>query len=82
MSVLVNVLSVLYVLCCIFIIVLVLLQKSDKGGASESIMGSSGNNFYEKNKGRTKEGKQKRWTIILAIVFVILTIGLGILYMA
>ena len=50
MSVLVNVLSVLYVLCCIFIIVLVLLQKSDKGGASESIMGSSGNNLYEKNK--------------------------------
>ena len=37
---------------------------------------------YEKNKGRTKEGKQKRWTIILAIVFAILTIVLGILYLA
>ena len=31
MSVLMNVLSVIYVLCCIFIIVLVLLQKSEKG---------------------------------------------------
>ena len=39
-------------------------------------------NVLEKNKGRTKEGKQKRWTIILSIVFAILTIALGILYMA
>ena len=80
MSVLVNVLSVLYVLCCIFIIVLVLLQKSDKGGASESIMGSSGNNFYEKNKGRTREGKLKRWTIILGVAFIVLAVALGIVY--
>lgn len=81
MSVLVNVLSVLYVLCCIFIIVLVLLQKSDKGGASESIMGSSGNNFYEKNKGRTCEGKLKNYTILFSTIFVILTIVLTILNM-
>ena len=92
MSVLVNVLSVLYVLCCIFIIVLVLLQKSDKelehrpswvdkGGASESIMGSSGNNFYEKNKGRTREGKLKNYTILFSTIFVILTIVLTILNM-
>ena len=81
MSVLVNVLSVLYVLCCIFIIVLVLLQKSDKGGASESIMGSSGNNFYEKNKGRTREGKLKNYTILFSTIFVILTIVLTIFNM-
>ena len=37
---------------------------------------------YEKNKGRTKEGKQKKWTIILSIIFAILTIVLGIIYMA
>ena len=33
-------------------------------------------------RARLKEGKQKRWTIILAIVFAILSIALGILYMA
>ena len=37
---------------------------------------------YEKNKGRTKEGKQKKWTVILSVVFVVLTIALGIVYMA
>ena len=31
---------------------------------------------------QTKEGNQKRWTIILAIIFAILSIALGILYMA
>ena len=51
-------------------------------GLSSTITGSSTNNFFEKNKSRTKEGKQKRWTVILSIVFAILTIVLGILYMA
>ena len=35
----------------------------------------------EKNKGRTKEGKQKRMMIISSIVFGVLTIVLGILYL-
>ena len=82
MSVLMNVLSVIYVLCSTFIIVLVLLHPREKGGASESIMGSSGNNFYEKNKGRTREGKLKNYTILFSAIFVILTIVLSILNMA
>ena len=73
-DVLTNVLTIIYALCCVIIIVLVLLQKSEQGGASESIMGGSGSNFYEKNKGRTKEGKLKRSTILFSIIFVILHI--------
>ena len=38
--------------------------------------------FFEKNKGRTKEGMQKKWTIILGISFVIVTIALSIIYIA
>ena len=64
------------------LVILTLIQSKEDAGLSSTITGSSTDNFYEKNKGRTKEGKQKRWTIILAIVFVILTISLGILYMA
>lgn len=81
MNILMNVLSVIYVLCCIIIVLLVLLQKSEQGGASESIMGNSANNFYEKNKGRTKEGKLKRSTIMFSVIFVVLTIVLTILNM-
>ena len=62
------------------LIILTLIQSKEEEGLSSTITGSSTNNFFEKNKGRTKEGKQKRWTIILAVVFAILTIALGIIY--
>ena len=64
------------------LIILALIQTKDDSALSSTITGSSTNNFFEKNKGRTKEGRQKKWTIILSIVFVILTIALGIVYMA
>ena len=41
--------------------------------------GAGSSNFYEKNKGRTKEGRLKRNTVILAILFAVLTIALTML---
>ncbi len=76
------ILTVIYFIVALAVIILALIQTKEDAGLSSTITGSSTNNFYEKNKGRTKEGKQKRWTIILSIVFVVLTICLGILYMA
>jgi len=76
------ILIVVYLIVVLALIILTLIQSKEDAGLSSTITGSSTDNFYEKNKGRTKEGKQKRWTIILAVVFVILTISLGILYMA
>lgn len=72
---------VIYIIVCIALIILATIQNSDKSGVSSTITGSSTNNFYEQNKGRTKEGKLKRLTIILGILFVILAIALGILYL-
>ena len=72
---------VIYIIVCIALIILTTIQNSKKAGASETITGSSTNNFYEQNKGRTKQGKLKRWTIILGIMFVVLAIALGILYL-
>lgn len=70
----------LYVIVCIALIVIATMQNKDSQGASGTITGSTTNNFYEKNKGRTKEGKLKRWTIILGVLFILLAIILGILY--
>ena len=81
MEILKYIILVIYIIVCIALIVLATIQKSEKPGASGTITGSSSNNFYEQNKGRTKEGKQKKWTIILGIVFVVLAITLGILYL-
>lgn len=77
-----GILIVVYFLIALALIILTLIQSKEDSGLSSTITGSSTNNFFEKNKSRTKEGKQKRWTIILSIVFAVLTIVLGILYLA
>lgn len=70
----------IYLLICVALIIVATMQTKDSQGASGTITGSSTNNFYEKNKGKTKEGRLKRFTITLSVVFVILSIVLGILY--
>ena len=82
MEIIRTILTVIYFIVALAVIILATIQSKDDAGLSSTITGSSTNNFYEKNKGRTKEGKQKRWTIILSIVFAVLTIVLGILYFA
>lgn len=77
-----TILTVIYFIVTLSVIILATIQTKDDAGLSSTITGSSTNNFYEKNKGRTKEGKQKRWTITLSIVFAILSVVLGILYLA
>ncbi len=81
MEILKYIILVIYIIICIALIILATIQNTEKAGASGTITGSSTNNFYEQNKGRTKQGKLKRWTIILGIVFVVLAIALGILYL-
>ena len=82
MEIIRTILTVIYFIVALAVIILATIQSKDDAGLSSTITGSSTNNFYEKNKGRTKEGKQKRWTIILGIAFVIVTIALSIIYMA
>ena len=69
----------LYVIVCIALIIMATIQTKETAGASATITGSTTSNFFEKNKGRTKEGKLKKWTIILGVMFVVLAVALGIL---
>mgnify|MGYP004669687817 FL=1 len=82
MEIVKGILIAIYLVIALVLIVLTLIQTKEDPGLSSTITGSSTNNFYEKNKSRTKEGKQKKWTVILSVVFVVLTIALGIVYMA
>ena len=56
-----NILIVIYFIVCFALIILAMMQTKEDAGLSGTISGSSTNNFYEKNKGRTKEGSMKRW---------------------
>ena len=81
MSVIRTILTVIYFVIALVVIILALIQTKDDSGLSQTITGSSTNNFYEKNKGRTREGKLKRLTIILGVLFAVLSIVTGILYL-
>ena len=80
MQILKSILIIIYFIIGLVLIVLTMIQSKDDAGLSSTITGSSANNFFEKNKGNTKEGRQKKWTIILALVFVILCLTLVTIY--
>lgn len=77
-----TILTVIYFIVAFIVTLLAFLQSKEDEGLSSTLTGSSTNNFYDKNKSRTKTGKLKKWTIILSVVFAVLTVVLGILYMA
>ena len=79
MTVAKNIAIALYVIICIAVIILATVQAKDSQGASGAITGSTTSNFYEKNKGRTKDGALKKATVILGIFFAIGTVGLSFL---
>lgn len=80
MEIIKNIIIAIYLIVCVALIFLITKQSKEDSGASGTVMGASASNFYEKNKGKTKEEKIKKATIILAVVFVILNVALGIIY--
>lgn len=80
MGIVKGILIAIYIVVCLVLMVLITKQSKDDSGASSTVMGALASNFYEKNKGKTREGKMKKVTIILAVVFVVLNIILGIIY--
>ena len=75
-------LMLIYAVVCLGLIVLTFEQTKEDGASAAVMGGASSNNFYEKNKGRTRDGMLKKATIVLLILFAILTIALGIVYVA
>lgn len=80
MQILKYILIVIDIVIALALIILTLVQHKDDPGLSGTITGAASNNFLDKNKSRTKEGKAKRWTIILGILFAIITIVLNVVY--
>ena len=80
MQVLKYILIVIDVIVAMALIIITLMQHKDDPGLSGTITGAAANNFLDKNKGRTKEGRLKKWTIIFGIVFAIITVALNIVY--
>ncbi len=80
MEIIKTILMLVYVVVAIVLIILTLIQSKDSSEVTSTITGSSSNNFYNQNKGRTKEGKMKKWTITLGVAFAVLAVVLSIFY--
>ncbi len=67
----------LFILVCIFMTVLVLMQESKQNGLSGAISGAA-DSYWGKNKGRSMEGKLVKFTKILAVAFIVIAVILNI----
>lgn len=70
------ILTIIYIIDCIFLAVVVLMQEGKNAGLG-AISGST-DSYYSKNKGRTREGQMVRFTTIAAILFLVLSAVLNI----
>ena len=78
MGVIRAILMVLFVLVCIALTVVVLMQEGKSNGLGSAI-GGMADSYWSKNKGRSMEGALEHFTRYGAIVFMILTLILNIL---
>ncbi|MCI7099890.1 MAG: preprotein translocase subunit SecG [Lachnospiraceae bacterium] len=78
MAALKIVLTVLFVIVCLIVSVIVLLQEGKSAGLSSTISGV-GETFWSKNKSRTLEGKLEKSTKWLVVAFFVLALILDIM---
>lgn len=72
-----TILSVVFVLICVALTVIVLLQEGKSSGLG-SISGMA-DTYWGKNKGRSMEGNLEKFTTFAAIAFMVLAICLNVL---
>jgi preprotein translocase subunit SecG len=69
--------TVLYVIVCIVLVVLVLMQEGKSAGLSGVISGAA-DTYWGKNKGRSMEGALEKGTKFLAVGFMIISVVLNL----
>ncbi len=70
------VITILYIIVCVALTAIVLMQEGKNAGLSGSINGVA-DTYWGKNKGRSLEGKLVLITRILAVVFILLSLLLS-----
>ena len=66
----------LFILVCIAITIVVLMQESKQNGLSGAISGAA-DTYWGKNKGRSMEGKLEKATKICVVLFFVLSVILN-----
>ncbi len=69
--------KIVYIIVCIALVVLVLMQEGKSAGLSGAINGVA-DTYWGKNKGRSMEGTLTKLTIVCAALFIILSAVLSL----
>lgn len=75
-----SILTIVYILVCVSLSVVVLMQEGKDAGLSALTGGASGGSdtYWSKNKGRSAEGALKKGTTALAVLFIVLSVVLNL----
>lgn len=77
MEVVKVILTVVYILICIALTVIVLMQEGKSAGLSGAINGVA-DTYWGKNKGRSMEGALNKATLVLAALFIVISVVLNL----
>ena len=69
-------LKIVYIIVCVILIAIVLLQSGKQAGLSGSIAGGA-ETFFGKSKARTMDALLSKWTTVCAVAFIILAVVLA-----
>ena len=70
---LLRVLTVVFMIVCLIITVVILLQEGKQAGLTGAISGAA-DTYWGKNKGRSMEGKLEKATKICVVLFFVLSV--------
>jgi len=69
--------NIIYLGVCFALVCLVIAQQGKSQSLGALTGQSSSETYYAKNKGRSKEGRMMRYTVILSVLFFVLSIFLN-----
>ena len=77
---LLRVLTAVFVLICLAITVVILLQEGKQAGLTGAISGAA-DSYWGKNKGRSMEGKLEKATKVFVVLFFVIAIVLNMKFL-
>lgn len=77
MDILRTIVTIVYIVICVALTVIVLMQEGKQAGLTGAISGAA-DTYWGKNKGRSMEGALEKSTKFLAIGFIVLSVILNL----
>lgn len=72
------VIGAVILLISLIITVICLMQEQKPQNATSALSGATNDSFYDKNRGRTKEARLRKFTTVLTVLFFILILFMDI----